>query len=179
MHGLYTSTQHLDETLEPLNWIRVRPSHRDKHSCEHSHVLYYVSCNMSKYMPFKPNTCPSFCIFLPSNSSHLNINKSLYFWLWIQKNIITHMSFKDTIPYSIDSYSIFSATKFNIPILRLLQERQLVVDQKMNEMKTNEYFDLRTVSQIIHWIYAEGGTFLLEQIGLIHLQKKSLIVTKN
>ncbi len=48
------------------------------------------------------------------------------------------MSFKDTIPYSIDFYSIFSATKFNIPILRLLQERQLVVDQKMNEMKTNE-----------------------------------------
>ncbi len=49
------------------------------------------------------------------------------------------MSFKNTIPYSIEFYSIFSATKFNIPILRLLQERQLfVVDQKMNAMKTNE-----------------------------------------
>jgi hypothetical protein len=42
MHGLYTSTQHLDETLEPLNWIRVRPSRRDEHSRERSPVMYYV-----------------------------------------------------------------------------------------------------------------------------------------
>ncbi len=54
MHGLYMSTQHLDETLEPLNWIRVLPSRRDKHSRKRSHVLYYVSCNISNYMTFKP-----------------------------------------------------------------------------------------------------------------------------
>jgi hypothetical protein len=71
MHGLYMSTQHLDETLEPLNWIRVRTSRRDKHFCERSHVLYYVSCNISKYTTFKPHTSPSFCIFIPSNGSHL------------------------------------------------------------------------------------------------------------
>ncbi len=71
MHGLYTSTQHLNKTLEPLNWIRVHPSHRDEHSCECSHVLYYVSCNISKYTTFKPHTRPSFRIFIPSNGSHL------------------------------------------------------------------------------------------------------------
>ncbi len=78
MHGLYTSTQHLDETLEPLNWIRVCPSRRDEHSRKRSHVLYYVSCNIIKYTTFKPHTCPSFCIFIPNNGSHLiNIKFSL------------------------------------------------------------------------------------------------------
>ncbi len=71
MHSLYTSTQHPNETLEPLNWIRVRPSCRDERSHEHSHVLYYVSCNISKYTTFKPQTRPSFRIFIPSNGSHL------------------------------------------------------------------------------------------------------------
>ncbi len=71
MHGLYTTTQHPDKTLEPLNWTRVCPSCRDEHSHEGSHVLYYVSCNISKYTTFKPHTCPSFCIFIPSNGSHL------------------------------------------------------------------------------------------------------------
>jgi hypothetical protein len=70
MHGLYTSTQHLDKTLEPLNWIRVCPSFCDKHSGKRSEVLYYVSCNISKYMTFKPDT-PR--IHIPSNCSHLNI----------------------------------------------------------------------------------------------------------
>jgi hypothetical protein len=71
MHGLYTSAQHLDETLEPLNRIRVSPFRRDKHPCERSHVLYYVSCNISKHTTFKPHTHPSFRIFIPSNGSHL------------------------------------------------------------------------------------------------------------
>ncbi len=75
MHGLYMSTQHLDEILEPLNWIRACPSCRDEHSCKHSHVLYYVSCNINKYTTFKPHTCPSFRIFIPSNSPHLIKNK--------------------------------------------------------------------------------------------------------
>jgi hypothetical protein len=75
MHGLYTSTQHLDKTLEPLNWIRVRPSRHDEHFCECSHVMYYDSCNTSKYMTFKPHTCPLFCIFRPNNGSHLSIIK--------------------------------------------------------------------------------------------------------
>jgi len=74
MHGLYMSTQHLDETLEPLNWIRACPSCRDEHSCERWHVLYYVSCNIRKYTTFKPHTRPLFRIFIPSNSSHLNFS---------------------------------------------------------------------------------------------------------
>ncbi len=32
MYGFHTSTQHLNETLEPLNWIRVHPSCRKEHS---------------------------------------------------------------------------------------------------------------------------------------------------
>ncbi len=55
MHGLYKSTQHLDETLEPLIWIRVRPSCHDNQSRKRSHVLYYVSCKISKYTTFKPH----------------------------------------------------------------------------------------------------------------------------
>ncbi len=72
MHGLYTSTQHLDKTLEPLNWIRVRPSRCEEHSCKLSHVLYYVACNFRKYPTFKQHTRPSFYIHIPSNGSHLN-----------------------------------------------------------------------------------------------------------
>jgi hypothetical protein len=72
MHGLYTSTQHFDETLEPLNWTRVRPSRRDEHSRERSPVMYSVECNISKYTTFKPRTRPSFRISIPTNGSHLN-----------------------------------------------------------------------------------------------------------
>jgi hypothetical protein len=57
MHGLLTSTQHLDKTLEPLNWIRVCPSHHNKHSHERSHVQYCESC---KYTTFMTQTRPSF-----------------------------------------------------------------------------------------------------------------------
>jgi hypothetical protein len=54
MHGFHTSTQHLDETLEPLNYIRVHPSCCHKHSHKRSHVLYCVSCNIIQdgYMSF-------------------------------------------------------------------------------------------------------------------------------
>ncbi len=40
MHGLPSSTQHLDQTLEPLNWIRVCPSRPNEYSRKRSHVLY-------------------------------------------------------------------------------------------------------------------------------------------
>ncbi len=80
MHGLYTSTQHLDETLEPLNWIRICPSHCDEHSSKHSHVLYYISCNISKYTTFKPHNRPSFCIFIPSTGYHLKFVFNSYKW---------------------------------------------------------------------------------------------------
>jgi hypothetical protein len=35
MHSLHMKTQHLVKTLEPLNWIRVRPFCHYKHSQEH------------------------------------------------------------------------------------------------------------------------------------------------
>ncbi len=60
MHGLYMSTQHLNETLEPFYRIRVCHSRCDEHTCERSHVLYHVSCNISKYTTFKPYTYPHF-----------------------------------------------------------------------------------------------------------------------
>ena len=56
-----THTQHFDETLEPLTWIRVRPSLRHEHT--HSRVLAcFVTCNMniSKYTNIEPRTRPSF-----------------------------------------------------------------------------------------------------------------------
>jgi len=52
MHGLWTCILHNSETLEPLTWIRVRPSHHYAHSLSLSlslslsfsrtHVLYHV-----------------------------------------------------------------------------------------------------------------------------------------
>ncbi len=71
MHGLHTSTLHLNETPEPLNWIRVCPSHCNEHSCECSPVLYCVSRNICKYSTFKPLTHPSFRIYKRSTDSHL------------------------------------------------------------------------------------------------------------
>jgi len=66
MHGLCTCILHNSETLEPLTWIRVRPSHHYAHSLSlslslsHSfsrtHVLYHVHLNISKYTTFKPIT---------------------------------------------------------------------------------------------------------------------------
>jgi hypothetical protein len=88
MHGLYTSTQHLDETLEPLNWIRVHHSCRDKHSCKLSHVLYYVSCKIGKYVTFKPHTRPLFHIFIPSNGSHLDGTKLFMGIIHMQTKLI-------------------------------------------------------------------------------------------
>ncbi len=73
MHGLHTSTQHLDKTLKPLNWIRVCPSLCSEHTRKHSHVLHCVSCNISKYKTFNPHTCPSFRIYVCSTGSHLTI----------------------------------------------------------------------------------------------------------
>jgi hypothetical protein len=63
MHGLHTSTQHLNnETLEPLNWIRVCPSRHHEHSRKGSHVLSCVSFKICKYTRFKPHTRPLFSI---------------------------------------------------------------------------------------------------------------------
>ncbi len=78
MHGLHTSTQHHNETLEPLNWIRVRPSRCNEHSCKCSHVWYCVSCNIIKYTTFKPLRSPSFHIDIRSTDSHLNINLRIH-----------------------------------------------------------------------------------------------------
>ncbi len=74
MHSSDMSTQHLNETLDPVKWIRVCPSHRNEHSGKRSHVPYCVSCNICKYMTFKPHTHPSFGIYIPSTSSHLTHN---------------------------------------------------------------------------------------------------------
>jgi hypothetical protein len=101
MHGLYTSTQHLNKSLEPLNWIRVWPSRRDKHSRKHSHVLYYVSCNSSKYTTFKPHTRPSFDIFIPSNGSHLIDRLELSNFIY--KNLILRGLFKQNCGFSTPS----------------------------------------------------------------------------
>ena len=65
MHGLCTCILHNSETLEPLTWIRVRPSHRYAHTLSLSFSLplslahtCVVSCllNISKYTTFKPIT---------------------------------------------------------------------------------------------------------------------------
>jgi hypothetical protein len=73
IHGLHTSMQHLDKTLEPLNWIRVCPSLCSEHAHKRSHVLHCVSCNISKYTTFNPHTRPSFHIYVCSTGSHLTI----------------------------------------------------------------------------------------------------------
>jgi hypothetical protein len=65
MHGLHTYTLHNSETLEPLTWIRVRPSHCYKRSRSLSlftplslvHICFVFSpLNISKYTTFKPIT---------------------------------------------------------------------------------------------------------------------------
>jgi len=67
MHGLCICILHNSETLEPLTWIRIRPSHRYAHTLSLSLSLslplflahtYVVSCpwNISKYTTFKPIT---------------------------------------------------------------------------------------------------------------------------
>ncbi len=58
---MHTCTLHNNETLEPLTWIRVRPSHCYKHSLppslSHAHTCFVLwILNISRYMTFKPIT---------------------------------------------------------------------------------------------------------------------------
>ncbi len=71
IHGLHISTQHLDETLEPLNWIRVRSSRCHEHFCERSHdcnVWHLRSVNIQD----SSNAHVLYFIYTPSNISNLN-----------------------------------------------------------------------------------------------------------
>ncbi len=66
-------TIHTDETLEPLTWIRLRPSHHYEHTLECSHDLK-CAFFISNYMTFKQIACVhlSFIILETSNGSHPN-----------------------------------------------------------------------------------------------------------
>jgi hypothetical protein len=119
------STQHLDETLEPLNWIRVCPYSHDEHSHKRSHVLYYVSCNISKYTTFKPHTRPSFLIFIPSNSSHLTKNINLQFDSQISSNLVKRLCYSSCVIF-FNSIHLLVPNTCKTTILNILSTKLLL-----------------------------------------------------
>jgi len=55
--SLNTCTLHNSETLEPLNCMRVRPSHCHERTPTRTHVLYCHHIKIIKYATFKMITC--------------------------------------------------------------------------------------------------------------------------
>ncbi len=90
MHGLYTSTQHLEETLKPFNWIRVRPlvvTSTPLSACMFCKVFHLRSVNTRDSSHI--NVLYFICI--PSSGSLLNLGvlktrEDVFFHLYVREH---------------------------------------------------------------------------------------------
>jgi hypothetical protein len=71
MHGLHTSTQYLNETLEPLNWIRVSQANSRELTCS---VKSFIEDQQIYEFQATHKSFP--LDIIPSTGSHLRLCKA-------------------------------------------------------------------------------------------------------